>query len=98
MPNKPLPFDHQPAPKAPVSPKRRTPYSHLYDRKWRTASKAFLLDNHFCAICSEHGITTPADCVDHIVPHRGDLDLFWDLSNWQPCCLPCNTAKRNRGM
>ena len=24
--------------------------------------------------------------VDHIKPHRGDLKLFWDRSNWQALC------------
>ncbi|MGL4573939.1 MAG: HNH endonuclease [Burkholderiaceae bacterium] len=28
--------------------------------------------------------------VDHIVPHRGDLLLFWRRSNWQALCKPCH--------
>ncbi len=28
----------------------------------------------------------PATVVDHVVPHKGDADLFWDRDNWQPCC------------
>jgi 5-methylcytosine-specific restriction protein A len=24
-----------------------------------------------------------AECVDHIIAHRGDMALFWDVSNWQ---------------
>lgn len=24
--------------------------------------------------------------VDHIVPHKGDMALFWDSQNWQPLC------------
>lgn len=24
--------------------------------------------------------------VDHIIPHHGNQDLFWDQANWQPLC------------
>ena len=24
-----------------------------------------------------------AEVVDHIIPHRGDMMLFWDSRNWQ---------------
>lgn len=30
-----------------------------------------------CAFCLTVGLTTAATIADHIVPHRGDLDLFW---------------------
>lgn len=26
------------------------------------------------------------EVVDHVVPHRGDHDLFWDEDNWQASC------------
>ena len=28
--------------------------------------------------------------VDHIKPHKGDLNLFWDQDNWQPLCKSCH--------
>jgi 5-methylcytosine-specific restriction protein A len=31
--------------------------------------------------------------VDHIVPHRGREQLFWDESNWQALCKPCHDKK-----
>ena len=31
--------------------------------------------------------------VDHIVPHRGDQQLFWNQSNWQALCKPCHDHK-----
>ncbi|WP_400245601.1 HNH endonuclease [Niallia sp. JL1B1071] len=34
-----------------------------------------------------------ATVVDHIVPHRGDQDLFWDETNWQPLCKSCHDRK-----
>jgi 5-methylcytosine-specific restriction endonuclease McrA len=37
-----------------------------------------------------------SQCVDHIVPHKGDERLFWEPTNHQPLCLPCNSAKAVR--
>jgi len=31
-----------------------------------------------------------ATVADHIVPHKGDLKLFWDERNWQGLCAPCH--------
>lgn len=32
------------------------------------------------------GQLTEAKVVDHIKPHRGDKELFWDSTNWQSLC------------
>lgn len=29
------------------------------------------------------GIKLPSEVVDHIIPHRGDMELFWATWNWQ---------------
>lgn len=34
-----------------------------------------------------------ADLVDHIRPHKGDMELFWDGSNWQSMCDLCHRKK-----
>jgi 5-methylcytosine-specific restriction protein A len=31
--------------------------------------------------------------VDHIIPHRGNRELFWDTENWQALCTPCHNRK-----
>jgi len=36
--------------------------------------------------------------VDHIVPHRGDMQLFWAAPNHQALCASCSNAKSARGM
>lgn len=39
--------------------------------------------------------------VDHIIPHRGDMKLFWDEDNWQSLCKHCHdvkTAKEDGGL
>jgi len=36
---------------------------------------------------------TAALVVDHIQPHKGNDDLFWDASNWQSLCEACHNLK-----
>jgi 5-methylcytosine-specific restriction protein A len=31
--------------------------------------------------------------TDHIVPHKGDMVLFWDRTNWQGSCKHCHDIK-----
>src|SRR5262245_59901028 len=62
--------------------RRGSAHSRGYDRRWNVERKQFLLDNPFCAICAQSNKETPATEVDHIIPHRGDYDLFWDKTNW----------------
>jgi len=61
-------------------------YHHLYGRKWKAARALFLQSNPLCKRCQRRGEIKAADVVDHVVPHKGDLELFWDQSNWQPLC------------
>ena len=68
-----------------------------YDARWRKARKTFLEQHPLCAECQRNGRLTPATVVDHIVPHRGDMRLFWDEKNWQPLCKSCHDEKTGRG-
>lgn len=56
-----------------------------YGRKWRKASKAYLREHPLCECqeCTASGRVVASECVDHIVPHKGDEKLFWDTENWQ---------------
>lgn len=54
-----------------------------YGSQWRTARDAFLAVNDRCAW---PGCFARATVVDHVIPHRGDMRLFWDRTNWQPLC------------
>ena len=69
-----------------------------YDRRWEKARAAFLREpeNCFCRKCSQQGRMTMATVVDHIVPHRGCQELFWDRSNWQPLCKPHHDSAKQR--
>jgi 5-methylcytosine-specific restriction protein A len=38
--------------------------------------------------------------VDHIIPHGGDMRLFWNRGNWAALCQSCHsrkTAKQDGG-
>lgn len=57
----------------------------LYNYRWQRESKLYL-QQHPIAVdyFGEHnGRVLLAEVVDHKIPHRGDLKLFWDHSNWQ---------------
>ena len=73
--------------------KRNHKFNKLYNHKWAKARKAFLQEHPLCVRCSKVNQLTSSFIVDHIQPHRGDLALFWDQSNWQPLCKPCHDAK-----
>ena len=72
--------------------------SRGYDRKWRDARASFLRHNPLCVQCFSDGKLKPATVVDHIVPHRGDPDLFWNQRNWQPLCKSCHDKKTGSGL
>lgn len=64
--------------------------ARLYGAEWRKASADF---KALHPICCTPGCGKPTKMVDHIKPHRGDLVLFWDRSNWQPFCWRCHSRK-----
>lgn len=68
---------------------RKIPYS----RKWRAAARVFLATNPMCAC----GCGRAAEVVDHVIPHRGDLKLFWRRSNWQGLAKRCHDQKTGSG-
>lgn len=71
-----------------------------YSSAWRRAREGFLAHHPFCVVCEAEGFPRLAVVVDHIVPHKGDKNLFWDKSNWQPLCKhhhDLKTARENGG-
>lgn len=70
-------------------------FHEMYNSAWRAARNAFLLEHPFCAICGKPLCGRDA-IVDHIVPHKGNWDLFWDVSNWQALCKKCHDSHKQR--
>lgn len=72
---------------------RESAYRRGYTNAWARARACFLASHPLCAHCLAKGLHTPATEVDHIKPHRGDKDLFWDSDNWQALCKACHSRK-----
>ena len=64
-----------------------------YDHYWQKVSKRYLKANPLCKQCQCESRLAQAEVVDHIIPHRGDRQLFWDESNWQSLCKRCHDRK-----
>lgn len=75
---------------------RGTAHQRGYTRAWAKARKRYLAANPICVECDKEGRLTPATEVDHIEPHKGDRDLFWDESNWQSLCKSHHSSKTAR--
>ena len=63
-----------------------------YDARWRKARRWYLRRHPLCVLCGGE-----AGVVDHVVPHRGDMSLFWDIGNWQALCVRCHNRKTGAG-
>ena len=72
---------------------RGTAASRGYGHRWQKAREGFLRAHPLCARHEARGEVVAAEVVDHIVPHKGDLSLFWNRSNWQPLCKRCHDIK-----
>lgn len=68
----------------------------LYDYRWQKARLRFLRVNPLCVMCAKRGITRLATVVDHVIPHKGDEQLFWDETNWQALCATHHNADKQR--
>lgn len=66
----------------------------LYDTPdWRWLRAAHIAQHPLCVECLGRGVRRPAIVVDHIKPHGGDVDLFFDIENLQSLCRPCHSRK-----
>jgi 5-methylcytosine-specific restriction endonuclease McrA len=64
-----------------------------YTTQWDKARAAFLKAHPVCII---EGCSQPATVVDHRIPHKGNMKLFWDRSNWQPLCRHHHSSWKQR--
>lgn len=87
----------RPTSRVPEQTQRPSARERGYNTRWDKARKTFLARQPLCAHCQANGKLTAATVVDHIVPHRGNQQLFWDRTNWQPLCTTCHNRKTRRG-
>lgn len=94
MPDKPLKFRPPRAQVRSIAPKWRRWYSAA---RWKRMRSRQLNESPLCRECLTAGRSVPATDVDHIVPHRGCSDLFFDRHNLQSLCQSCHSIKTQRG-
>ncbi len=75
---------------------RATSSQRGYGSRWQKARATYLDSHPVCVLCEAAGRIEPSTVVDHIVPHKGDMELFWDDENWQPLCARCHNSKTVR--
>jgi len=69
-----------------AEPVDRSRTSHLYShRRWRRIRARHLALEQLCRFCLAEGRVTPATVVDHVTPHRGDMDRFWNGERQSLC-------------
>lgn len=71
----------------------RTANSWYGSARWKRKRAEFLRAHPLCAMCRQRGVITPARVADHIEPHRGDYDKFWN-GRLQPLCIPCHSGAK----
>lgn len=68
----------------------------LYGRDWRKVRAMHLMEHPLCVFCEREGRVTLATVVDHIEPHHGDPNLFWDSDNHQSLCAHCHDSVKKK--
>lgn len=72
-------------------------YQHLYATKqWRAIRKDYLERNPLCVMCLADGYITEAKVVDHINPHRGNLNLFYNGPFQSLCKMHHDSTKQRQ--
>jgi 5-methylcytosine-specific restriction protein A len=77
---------------------RPGPRARGYTTRWDREARQFRKQHPLCALClaSVPKRYAQADVVDHVVPHKGDMELFWDRTNWQSLCKPCHDGTKQQ--
>lgn len=66
--------------------------------QWRKLAAMVRREEPLCRECTKRDRTTATAVVDHIVPHRGNRELFFDRDNLQGLCKECHDFKTGKGM
>lgn len=70
--------------------------TQFYRQKpWLNLRKWYFNENPICQLCSNVGLTTPGDVVDHIIPRSLTKDFELEPANLQTLCHRCHSQKTN---
>ena len=74
--------------------KRGSSNKRGYTYRWGKERDAYLIRYPLCKNCLDtYSEIRAATEVDHVIPHKGDMKLFWDHNNWQGLCKSCHSKK-----
>lgn len=72
------------------------PWKRLYKTaRWQRKREALFAEHPLCVMCLQSETVTVADTADHVIPHRGDYDLFWH-GELQALCASCHSSLKQR--
>lgn len=63
--------------------------------RWERKRQVLFNEQPLCVMCLQSETIMIADTADHVVPHRGDPDLFWN-GELQPLCASCHSRDKQR--
>lgn len=73
----------------------REAYQYLYrTQRWKRLRARQLRKHPYCQCPHHEGQHVPAQVVDHIVPHKGNLRLFFDRKNLQSLTNTCHVVHK----
>lgn len=83
--------------KAQPENKARRPWRHWYSTAdWQRIRRQRLAMEPHCRMCVAEGRQTAATVADHIKPHRGRCELFFDIANTQALCAPHHNREKQQ--
>ncbi|SKC57898.1 5-methylcytosine-specific restriction enzyme A [Maledivibacter halophilus] len=73
---------------------KQSKHKKLYNStRWQDLRRYRLNTQPLCVECLKKNRITPATVVDHIKPHKGNENLFYDFNNLQSLCKSCHDRK-----
>ena len=71
-------------------------WDHLYSPyRWRQRRLRHLRQTPLCVWCQKRGRVAVATIAHHVVPHKGDTQLFW-YGELESLCQPCHDIDAQR--
>jgi 5-methylcytosine-specific restriction protein A len=71
-------------------------FAHLYNTKrWRKKRLLQLMAHPLCVMCAKTGRVEIATIADHVIEHKGDLNLFW-YGELQSLCKLCHDSLKKQ--
>ena len=68
---------------------------HYRNAIYQRRRKLQLQENPLCERCLNDGLVTPATVTDHVIPHRGDVNIFL-MGPLQSLCYVCHNSLKKR--